>query len=875
MPFWSRIANVFRGDRLSREIDEELQSHFEEAIEQGRDPAEARRAFGSPLRRREESRDVRILPWLDSLRADLVFARRRLMKKKVTFAAAVLSLALGIGACLSAFRLIDALLLRPLPIAQPEQLYDVYRDEIGWDGKPGTFDGWAYPAFQLMRDAVKHQAELIAISYAERTDLTYRSDQEMEKAYVQYVSGRMFGAFGLRPASGRLFTANDDREPGAHPYAVLSHDYWARRFDRDPKAVGRTFRLGDRLYEIIGVAEERFTGTEPGTVVDIFLPTMMNPAVRRSDSTWHRTLAVLKPGLAAESIRSRLDAVSIAFERERAKGFINLSAQSIQNYLHQTVRLQPAPSGVSGMQDANRRALAALAVLVGLVLLIACANVANLMTAQAATRAREMALRVSIGAGRRRLVQLVLVESAVLAFLAAAVGGLFAWWSAPLVVGMINPPDDPARLLLPADWRVFGFALALTLAVTVLFGLAPALRASAVRPVSALKGGDNPHSRRRLMHALIAMQVAFCVLVLFVAGLFVATFDRLSNQPVGFSSNRLLTLDTIAARAQPPAVWEQVADHLRGIPGVQAVALASRALLGGNNWNNSISINGGPPSDDLAYFMTVSPGWLGAMKIPLIDGRDFRPGDTLPGAAIVSLTFARRFFPNENPIGKTFDETGDGGARQSFRIVGLVRDARYRGMRDLNPPVAYLPFAAADRATLVVRTSVSNPLALAPVLRKEVPRARSDFRVSNIRTQAEINRSYTVRERLLATLAVFFAAVALLLAGIGLYGVLDYSVLERRREIGIRMAIGARPAGIVRLVTADLLSLVPAGALCGLAIGIASVRSIESLFYDVKAGDAGMLALPAAAIFAAALLAALPAVIRAVRIDPVAMLRAE
>lgn len=200
MPFWSRLANVFRGEQLSREIDEELQSHLDEAIEQGRDPAEARRAFGSPLRRREESRDARILPWLDSLRADLVFARRRLMKKKVLSAAAVLSLALGIGACLSAFRLIDALLLRPLPIAQPERLYQVYRDEIGWDGKPGTFDGWAYPAFQLMRDAVKDRAELIAVSYAERTDLTYRSDQETEKAYVQYVSGRMFGLFGLRPA---------------------------------------------------------------------------------------------------------------------------------------------------------------------------------------------------------------------------------------------------------------------------------------------------------------------------------------------------------------------------------------------------------------------------------------------------------------------------------------------------------------------------------------------------------------------------------------------------------------------------------------------------------------------------------------------------
>src|SRR5580692_10771937 len=226
MSLWSRIANLFRGDNLSREIDEELQSHIEDAIGHGRDPAEVQRAFGSPLRHREHSRDVRLLPWLDSLRADAVFGWRQLLKRKVTSAAAILSLALGIGACLSAFRLIDALLLRPLPIAAPNRLYELYRDEIGFDGKPGTFDGWAYPAFRQMREAVKNQAELIAISYAERTDLTYRSDQEMEKAYIQYVSGWMFPASGIQPSLGRLFTENDDHTPGAHPYAVISHDYW-------------------------------------------------------------------------------------------------------------------------------------------------------------------------------------------------------------------------------------------------------------------------------------------------------------------------------------------------------------------------------------------------------------------------------------------------------------------------------------------------------------------------------------------------------------------------------------------------------------------------------------------------------------------------
>ncbi len=635
----------------------------------------------------------------------------------MTSAAAILSLALAIGACTTAFRLIDALLLRPLPVAAPEQLYSLSRQGIGFNGKPQSFDGWAYPSFQLMRAAVKDQAELIAISYAEQMDLTYKSDQEFEKANLQYVSGWMFTSFGLRPAVGRLFTENDDLKPRAHPYAVLSYDYWTRRFGQDPKVIGRTFRLGDDLYEITGVAEERFTGTETGTVVDIFVPTMMHRAVERSDSTWHRTLARLKPGVAVEPVRARLHATSRSFELERAKGFTGMTKASIDRFLDQKLVLEPAAAGASGLQQNYRRSLVACAVLVALVLLIACANVANLMTAQAAARAREMALRVSIGAGRWRLVQLVLVESAWLAFLAAALGALFAWWSAPFVVSRINPPDNPARLSLPADWRVLVFGVALTILVTFLFGLAPALRASAIKPASALKGGSDPHSRRRMMHGLIAVQVAFCFLVLFVGGLFVVTFDRLSNQPMGFSTERLLTLDTIAQRAQPPVFWDQVAEHLRAVPGVETVALCGWPLLAGNNWNGFVSINGAPPGPVLAYFLSVSPGWIDAMKIQSLDGRDFRASDTSPGVAIINETFAKQFFNGENPMGKSFAK-----GQSRYEVVGVVRDSPYQSIREPILPVAYVPFHSIDSngalqpirtGTFIVRTSGANPLALA------------------------------------------------------------------------------------------------------------------------------------------------------------------
>ena len=829
-------------------------------------------------------RTIRLLTWLESLQADAVFGLRRLNKTKVTSAAAILSLALAIGACTSAFRLIDALLLRPLPIAEPQRLYFLSRQGIGWDGKPSTDDSCEYPLFRRMRAAVKDQAELLAISHAERVDLTYKSDEEMEKAHLQYVSGWMFSSFGLRPALGRLLTENDDLTPGAHPYAVISHDYWSHRFGQDPNVVGRTFRMGEHLYQIVGVAEEPFTGTEPGTMTDIFVPTMMDPYVTRLDASVARAFALLKPGVPIEPLRQKLQANARTFEAERAKAFVGMPKKSLEDFLNQTELLESAPTGVSDLQNDNRRSLVALGVLVSLVLLIACANVANLMTAQAASRAREMALRISIGAGRWRLVQLLLIESAWLALLASGLGALFAWWSAPFVVTMINPADNPARLALPADWRVLGFGLALTLTVTFLFGLLPALQISAIKPVSALKGGDDPHSRRRLMHVLLALQVSFCFLVLFVAGLFVATFERLSLESTGFSADRLLTLDTFAQRPQSPAYWTQVAEHLREVPGVEKVSLASWPLLDGNSINSYVSINGAPPSQIEAYFLRVSPGWVDTMKIPLFEGRDFLPSDTAPGVAIVNETFAKTFFNGENPVGKTFARAEDQGARVPFRIVGLVPDVRYRNMRERMLPVAFVPFQgvrangswiAEHWATFIVRTAGANPLAMAHILRQEVPRAWPEFRVSRIRTQLEINQSHTVRERLLAMLAVFFASVALLLAGVGLYGVLHYSVLQRRREIGIRMAVGAQAGAIARLMTMEVFSMVLAGGFAGLALGMVSVRYIEQLFYQVKATDLPMLAFPSLAIFAAALLAALPAVVNAVRTDPVQMLRAE
>ncbi|HKT46858.1 MAG TPA: FtsX-like permease family protein, partial [Candidatus Acidoferrales bacterium] len=433
-------------------------------------------------------------------------------------------------------------------------------------------------------------------------------------------------------------------------------------------------------------------------------------------------------------------------------------------------------------------------------------------------------------------------------------------------------------------WRVFGFGGALVLGVTCLFALAPALRASGVSPVHALKGGENPHSKRRLMHGLAGAQVAFCFLVLFVAGLFVTTFRRLAHVPTGFSAERILVLDTVAKTPQTAAIWEQAGEDLRSQPGVEKVALMDRPLLDNFSWNHFVSVNGGPPNGVLAYFRRITPGWLDTMKVRLLDGRDFRPEDASPHAAIVNEAFAKTYFDGQDPVGKAFALPGDKGDRSEFQIVGLVADTVYNSIRAPMLPVAFVPFDSlnADGApetqregAFIVRTGSAKPMALAQMLRQEVTKARPELRVSRVRTQREINEAQTVRERLLAVLAAFFGAMALLLAAVGLYGVLHFSILQRRREIGIRIAVGAGAGSIGWLVIRDVFVSVTAGGVAGLALGLISVRYIQALFYQVKPTDLPMLFFPSVAIFAAAFVAALPGVIQALRIDPVTMLRTD
>jgi predicted permease len=472
-----------------------------------------------------------------------------------------------------------------------------------------------------------------------------------------------------------------------------------------------------------------------------------------------------------------------------------------------------------------------------------------------------------------------------LSVLGSAAGVAFAWWSAPWIVSMLRVPQDPVRFVFDAGWRAWGFSLALALAATLLFGLAPAIRASAVQPLSALKGGADAHGRRRLMNVLLAAQMAFCVLVQFVAGLFVATFDRLSNRPLGLSHDRVLILSSSARGGErSPGEWGQVAAHVRATPGVESASLACWPLLSGNRWSMSVRVPGRPVEPRPPYVLDIAPGFFETMRMTLLEGRDVRPGDRpprlvdkvepAPGVGIVNEAFARAYFDGKSPVGRIVDVMVGKDSPAGMEIVGLVRDTPYAVMREEIRPTMFIPQGNRGSNSIVVRTA-GSPRALTPILRGKVAEARADFYVRTVEYQTEFVRWHLLRERVLAALSLFFAVVALVLAAVGLYGVLNYSVTQQRREIGIRMALGARAAHVVRRVTARSVAIVCVGLASGLAGGLAAARLIESLLYGVKPADWDAIAAPALTLVAAAVAAAVPPAIRAVRTDPAQTLRSE
>ncbi len=955
MSWVSRLRNVFRAGRLNAELDEELQCHLDERtndlMRDGRSPIEAERearrrlgGVGAALRMREASRDIKVMGWLDSLQRDVRLGVRVLRKHAAVTAAAIISLALAIGANTAAFSLLDAVILRPLPVDHPEQLVYLTDLEGGQIGQLSEHSSFSYPLFERLRAAGMSTAGMSARASgasggesAPAVRLFAMSSQPLrviafdeaaasarldvdEKIHAQFVSGDAFNLLGVRPALGRLLTPADDQHPGTHPVAVISHDFWRRRFQENPAAVGRHFTLDDHTFDVIGVAQEGFTGIEPGIMTDVWVPMMMGPprALTSPYMNWFRILGRLQPGKTMEEARQPLQVTFSAFRQESlTAGDVFRGDESrarVEQFLKTPLLVRSAANGPSSLRQDFQRPLWILAIVVALVLLMACANVANLLIARAAARQREMALRISIGAGRARLVQQVLIESSLLAMAACVLGALFAIWAAPVIVRMLAPSNDPVRLVLRIDWRLLGFLSLLCAGTTIAFGAVPALRASAVAPQEVLSrggaggvGGGGRHTARHgLGRWLVAAQVAFCFVVLFLAGLFLLTFRHLTTERLGFDQDNLVLIGAGAKElAQTTdhgrAAWLQLQEQLRERPGIGAVSFSAWSLFAGGGWSASVRVEGRPVDPIDAYLLSVSPRFFETMGIRLIGGREFTAqdgawrdrNDDAPRPAIVNEAFVRRYFPQvTEPLTRVLGQRfafSNGRQLIPQEIVGVVQDARYYSVRDEIPATAYLPLAPSDgltEATVEVRTHLA-PAVLAELVRSEMARVHPAFRVREVTLQSTRVADTLIRERLLALLSGFFALLAMLLAIVGLYGILTFIVVSRTNEIGIRIALGARQRAVVRLVLSDVLMLIGVGLAAGLVAGLLLARSLASasagaaagagasasLLYHVEPSDAFSLAAPIVCLLLATALAAFPPALRAARVDPLVALR--
>jgi predicted permease len=774
-------------------------------------------------------------------------------------------------------------LLRPLPVADPSRLFIVTRALLDADQRLEDRDDFDYPTYRKYAARVDGSADVMLFGTAFRRKVVIGSG-EVETAIQQFVSGNALAGLGVQPAVGRLLGPGDDVVPDGHPVAVITQDYWQRRFGGDREIVGRTFRVAGRVYTIVGVTSRGFSGTEPGALTDFFVPSMMNAeALEAGGWSWFRIWLRPRPDVDPAHVETVLQAGFQADQSERAKGFAADTPKArLDAFWTQRLQLHQAGSGSSGIQKTFRRPLWILAALGALLVLVACANVANLLLARAMSRKIEMALRLSIGAARRRLIQLLLVESALLAVLAATVGALFAWWAAPFIVSMLAPAEQPVRLVLDLDWRMLVTGATLTIAVTMLFGLAPALRASSTPLVDALKETRGQRSHRRLADALVAVQAALCIFLLFGANLFVGTLQRLQSRPLGFTPDNLLHLTFESARTHSREDWALLVASIRQLPQVESATVAGWAPLTGNRWRVDVTVPGRPPQEIGPNFVSVWPGYLETMRMRLVEGRDFRVGDRapakdeagrpVPGVAIVNEAFARAYFDGRSPVGQHVTVKH---LKAPMEIVGMAGDAVYFSVREATHPAVLVPLEPArSGATVLVRAERKAP-DLPRVLRRELPRVWPDARLYDLVPFESIVTQQMIRERLLAALSTFFAVLALVLAAVGMYGVLNYAVTREQRAIGLRMALGARPADIVTLVTTRLAGMVVLGAVAGMGVGLWLGRLVQTLLFQLEATDPAALAPPIIALAAAAMLAVLPPAIRAVRTDPARTIRTE
>jgi len=811
---------------------------------------------------------------LESIIRDLVFGARLLRKDAAVSVAAVLSLGLAIGACTSGFSLIDALILRRLPVREPDRLVYVSHSGKGTDVRFASL--FSYPSFERVRQATSPRMQTFSMSHQSlRQAVLPDAGGAEEKLLTQFVSGNAFDVLGVNAAVGRVLGPGDDLNPGAHPVAVISYAFWVRRLGGNPAVLGLWIQVEQKPYQVVGVAQAGFTGAQPGVLTDIWLPNTMFQRESLTNPHWNwlqiwgRLSTGVTPGGVQPIAFAALVNVDDGVAPAKSEG---------QQRAEASIDLVDASTGFSQIRQDFERPLFVLAALIALVLLIACSNVANLLLARGEARRREMALRASIGAGRGRLLQQALVESGVLTLVATGLGVLGAIAAVPLIVSMLTTNENPVYLDARLDWRVLIFVAALGCVTTVFFGLAPALRASTTLPGETIThGGQRQTTSAGMARSLITVQIGFSLMVLFVAGLLLRSFDRLLSVDLGFTSERV-TLLTVEARerlepAQSRAVGRRLLERVQSLPGVESASVSSWALFRG--WSNGNSVDVPGRGSAQTRRLSVSSGFFRTMEIRILDGREFVAQDAIaldPIPVVVNETFTRKYLPGERAVGRRLTTTSRG-QPIAYEIVGVTADARDGSVRGEVGPYLFSPIGDAD-GTVEIRSSVA-PRTLADYLRKELPLVHPSLRLVDVTRQTSLVGNTLLRERLLAVLSGFFAVLGLILAAVGLYGVLSYAVVRRTREIGIRLALGARAASVIRSVAGRVAVAVSCGVVAGLAGGVYFARFVQRLLYETEPISLSSLGLPVLCLSLVALAATWQPLRRATRVDPAEALRTD
>jgi putative ABC transport system permease protein len=872
-----------------------------ELEESGLDPTQAtsatQRALGSTALARDRSRDVWCPFWLQGLGQDGRLAVRTLLASRIVSTVAVLSLALGIGGNTAIFSIANSLLLRTLPVERPDRLVLLLSNPLVNPSSP-----WSNPVWEQIRD---RHADLFQTTFAfSRRTTRFNFAQGGRTDFVDgvYASGQYFDALRVPPLLGRSFTAEDDRRGGGPngAVAVISYALWQRRFGGSADVIGKTQTIDRVPFTIVGVMPPDFFGTDVGTRSDVILPIGTESLIRGRDSALDRVttssllvMARLKDGQTVAVAEQAFRGVQPQLRASTMPA--NVPTEARERYLATPFGVQSAASGTSAMRGRYRAPILAIMAIVALVLLIACANVANLFLARAAARRHEFSVRLALGASRWRLARQQLVESLVLSVAGSIAGLGIARWASDLLVRQLSTQANTVFLDTHLDWRVLAFTASIGIAVALLFGVVPALRASRTEPIEAIREHGRGTAGERGMSAagaLVAGQVALSLMLVVAAGLFIRTFTTLATLNVGFDRDSVLLVrldvpQTSAEPSQRAALYERVAATVRATPGVAHAAISEVTPVSGMITDVYVEAENGPrltPPQNVSYRNVITPDWFATYGTRLAAGRDFddRDGLSAPRVAIVNETFARRFLQGSNPVGRRIRTPSPvlGETRPWMEVVGIVADATYLSLRDTVPPTMYMPLAQQDVTgsfsfvSLSVRAANGPPGSLTRDVGYAIARVDPDIAITFTPLKLQVDAAL-VQERIMAMLSGSFGALALLLSALGLYGVTAYAVNRRRTEIGIRMALGAPPASVVWLVLARVALLVGLGVFIGAGVSLWASTLVASLLYGLAPRDPATL-IGAVVVLATvgALAAWLPAR-RVSRIDPAVILRYE